>query len=112
MAKHPHRLATLPDVATGSLSCPQEYLHLRDSFSIVTHICSTKLTQDGKNRSDNFAYFISLYSIASLHGLLYWHTDANQKRLPEILRNLQSVSGNEIVKVKKHLTSSDIIMSL
>jgi hypothetical protein len=82
LAKHPHRLATLTDVATGSLSSPQEYLHLRDSFSVVTKICSTRVTQN-----------------AALHGLLNWYQDNNIKRLSEILKNLiQSVSGNEIVK--------------
>ena len=47
MAKHPRRLAGLPDVVTGSLSGPVEFLHLRDTFSVTTRICSTKLTQDG-----------------------------------------------------------------
>ena len=47
MAKHPRRLAGLPDVVTGSLSGPVEFLHLRDAFSVTTRICSTKLTQDG-----------------------------------------------------------------
>ncbi|XP_019859385.1 PREDICTED: dedicator of cytokinesis protein 1 isoform X1 [Amphimedon queenslandica] len=79
LAKHPHRLAKLSDVATGSLSCPQEFLHLRDSFSVITHICSTKLTQN-----------------ADLHRLLHWH--AYQDRLPEILKSIENVGGNEIVK--------------
>ena len=41
------RFPNLPDVVTGSLSGAAEGLHLRDSFSVTTRICSTKLTQDG-----------------------------------------------------------------
>ena len=112
-SRGPNKYTALPCIHEPNTphNVPSDVLCTRDTFSIRTQICSTKLTQNGEctitpslPSPPHFSHPHPPPSLtADLHRLLHWRATKEEK-LPSILTAVTKVPGEEIVKVQGNQT--------